>query len=272
MKFIKYMYHEYKDDHLSYLSAQTSYFLLLSFIPFLIFLLTIIGSLNLPSDELYHYLNSILPAQSYLVISSILSEVLETRSVNITSLLLTLYFATKGVRAIIAALNKAYCEKESRSTPHLFYLSFVFTLIFVFILVLTLFSLVFGKIIGEIVFNYFHLYNQFIILWEYFRYIITMVSMIVVFSFIYRRAPSCKEEMMLKDIIVGSVFTTLCWTLTSSIFAFYVNNYSNSYVSLYGSLSGVFALLVWLYISSTIIILGGEINSYLYKKKKHLID
>jgi len=265
------MYHEYEKDNLGYLSAQTSYFLLLSFIPFLIFLLTIIGSLNLPSDELYLYLNSILPAQSYTLVAGILSEILATSSVNMVSLMVTLYFATKGVLAIVVALNKAYCEQESRSTIHLLFLSFVFTLIFIFILVLTLFSLVFGKIIGEIVFNYFHLHTEFIILWEYLRYIITMLSMIVVFSFIYKQAPSCKEKIKLKDILLGSAFTTLSWTLTSSAFAYYVNNYNSSYVSLYGSLGGIFALLVWLYISSTIIILGGEINSYLYKKKKHII-
>lgn len=271
MNFIKYMYYEYEKDHLGYLSAQTSYFLLLSFIPFLIFLLTIIGSLNLPSDELYHYLNSILPAQSYTLVSGILSEVLKTSSVNILSLILTLYFATKGVWATVVALNKAYCQDESRSTLHLLVLSFVFTLIFVFILIFTLFSLVFGKIIGEMIFKYFYLYEEFIVLWEYMRYIITMMSMIVIFSFIYKHAPSCKEKIKVKDIIVGSTFTTLCWTLASSIFAYYVNNYNHSYVSLYGSLGGIFALLVWLYISSTIIILGGEVNSYLYKKKRHLI-
>ncbi|MPW27264.1 YihY family inner membrane protein [Alkalibaculum sp. M08DMB] len=266
--FLKYIYNEYTKSEFGSLSAQTSYFLLLSFIPFLIFFLTIIGNLNLPSDDIYHYLESILPTQSYTLISNILSEVLNTESVNLVSLFLTFFLASKGVRAIVLALNKAYIEDESRNIFYLWFISIIFTLIFSFILVMTLLLLVFGKLLGEIIFNNFAINFELVMLWNYIRYIVTVISMILVFSFIYKHAPNCKScKLTFKDIIIGSIFTTISWTVTSLVFAYYVNNFNTSYVSLYGSLGGVFALLVWLYMSSSIIILGGQINAYLYKFK-----
>ena len=265
MKLLKYMYTSYKENDFAYLSAQTSYFLLLSFIPFLVFIFTIVGNFDLPTEEIYTYLKSVLPSQSYTTVAFILSEVLSAEPINIMSLLFALYFASKGVRALIVALNKAYCEDECRKVFHLYSISLVFTLLFVLTLVLMLFSLVFGKVIGEMFFDFLGVHSDFNVIWVYIRYIITILFSIVTFSFIYKYAPSCTSyKLKFKDVIGGAVFTTISWTISSTLFAYYVNNYNNSYSALYGSLGGFFALLVWLYLSSTIIILGGEVNSYFF--------
>lgn len=267
MKLLKYMYTNYKENDFAYLSAQTSYFLLLSFIPFLVFIFTILASFNLPTEDIYIYLKSVLPGSSYTVVASILAEILSAGSINIISLLLAAYFASKGVRALIVALNKAYCEDECRKVFHLYTLSLIFTLLFVLTLVLMLFSLVFGKIIGEMVFNFLGIHSNFNIIWAYIRYIITILFSVVTFCFIYKYAPNCKSyKLKFKDVIGGAVFTTVSWTIASTLFAYYVNNYNNSYSTLYGSLGGFFVLLVWLYLSSTIIILGGEVNSYFFNR------
>lgn len=265
MKLLKYLYTNYEENDFAYLAAQTSYFLLLSFIPFLVFIFTILGSFNLSTEHLYSYLQSVLPSQSYTTVTSILSEVLSTEPISITSLLLALYFASKGVQALIVALNKAYCEDECRKIFHLVALSTIFTLLFVLTLVLMLFSLVFGKAIGEMIFDFLGVHSDFNVIWGYIRYIITILFSILTFSFIYKYAPSCKNyKLKFKDVIRGAIFTTTSWTIASTLFAYYVNNYNNSYSTLYGSLGGFFALLVWLYLSSTIIILGGEVNSYFF--------
>lgn len=259
------LFREYRQNELGLLSVQTAYFLLLSFIPFLIFLLTLIGSLQLPAQELYNYLKNILPEQTYLIVSKVLLEILETRSVNIMSLLFTLIFSTKGVRAIIKAINKAYCIQENRSIYRLWLLSFVFTMVLAFILILSLVTIVFGKSIGQIAFSYLNLQNEFLRLWEYFRYGISVLSLVMVFSFIYKYAPCCNRKLKITNVIVGSVFTTLCWTITSSLFSYYINHFNRSYMTLYGSLGGIFSLLIWLYMSSQIILIGGVINGYLFK-------
>lgn len=271
MKLLKHLYYEYIHDEIGSLAAQTSYFLILAFFPSLIAILSIIGNLNLPADEIFNTLASILPNDTYDLVYSILDEIVRENSISLVSIFLGLLFSTRGVRAIVIAINKSYCEEEARSSINLWILSLVFTVILVFILITTLVLLVFGQKIGgmlEMLFGELYLYNPFRVLWNYLRYLLPITSMIFAFSFIYKRAPSCNRKLKYKDIIWGSVFTTVSWTIASLIYAYYINNYNTSYSSIYGGLSGIFILLVWLYITSTIIILGGEINAYLYRFKK----
>ena len=91
--------------------------------------------------------------------------------------------------------------------------------------------------------------------------------MIIVFAAIYRYTPSKRTAW--NEAIPGAVFTTLGWLGVSMIFSFYVNNFSN-YSKVYGSLATIFILMTWLYLSSIIIIIGGEINSVIGIRKDHL--
>lgn len=259
--FFAMIYKKYNDDEIPSLAAQTSFSLLLSFIPFLIYMLTVISNLNLPEENVYTYLQTFLPNNSYDAIKGIVDEILKKNDISFFSILLTIYFASKGTRSLIIALNKAYNEDENRNILVVFLMSFFFTIFFVFILTFALLSLVFGKQISEIIFNRIHLENYFIIIWDYLRHLLTMIFMIIIFTIIYKHAPNCK--LKIKEVIPGSIFTTILWTTISFFFSYYINNFNTSYVSLYGSLSGIFILLIWLYISSIIIILGGEVNAYL---------
>lgn len=73
----------------------------------------------------------------------------------------------------------------------------------------------------------------------------------------------------MSEAIPGAVFVTLGWITVSLAFSFYVNNFAN-YSRIYGSLATIFVLMTWLYISSIIIIIGGEINSVLGIRKDQL--
>ncbi|MPN63711.1 hypothetical protein SDC9_211476 [bioreactor metagenome] len=92
--------------------------------------------------------------------------------------------------------------------------------------------------------------------------------MIVTFYLMYRYLPN--RHLNFNHIIVGTLFTTFGWILGSLAFSSYINHFG-SYELIYGSLGGVFALIVWLYISTLIFLLGGELNvisSNLDKKDK----
>ena len=94
--------------------------------------------------------------------------------------------------------------------------------------------------------------------------------MFTTFSLIYKYVPNRRLEF--NNVIVGTIFTTVGWVTTSLLFSFYVNNFAN-YGKVYGSLGGVIALISWLYISTLIILLGGELNSiskyYEIKEEMH---
>jgi membrane protein len=82
--------------------------------------------------------------------------------------------------------------------------------------------------------------------------------MLFIFTLLYIFVPCCKIK--LKDALPGAVFSTGGWIITSLLFSFYIGNFG-SYTRLYGSIGGIVILLVWIYISCIIIILGGEINA-----------
>lgn len=130
-------------------------------------------------------------------------------------------------------------------------------------IILSFVLIVFGKIIGTHIFGLVGAKNLFNIVWVFLRYCIPLATMFVTFSLIYGYVPN--RKLKYKNIRIGAVFTTIGWVITSLIFSFYVNNFGN-YEKVYGSLGGVIGLIIWLYISTLIILLGGElnaINSYL---------
>ena len=102
-------------------------------------------------------------------------------------------------------------------------------------------------------------------LWNTGRYIFISSAVFLVFIILYRFIPS--RRMRLTEVVPGSVFATLGWLLTSLGFAYYVDNFSN-YSRFYGSIGGVVILLIWLYYSAVIILLGGELNAALAYEKK----
>jgi membrane protein len=99
--------------------------------------------------------------------------------------------------------------------------------------------------------------------------------MIFIFALIYKYSPNIKsgDTLSLKSTFPGAVFTSLSWIILSLIFSYYVSNFGRYSVT-YGSLGGVIVLLVWLFISSIVIILGGEINATLknLKNRDYKID
>lgn len=102
-------------------------------------------------------------------------------------------------------------------------------------------------------------------IWNMLRYVVVILIMILFFMFLYNATPCVRLGWL--EVIPGAVITTLGWISISYIFAYYVNNFSN-YSRLYGSLGAVFMFMTWMFITSMILILGGEINAVLAEKNR----
>lgn len=254
-----------QEDEVIIVASQMSYNLILSFFPFIIFLLTLIGHLPIDSDYVLLSLERLMPDEAYILIKNTVVEVVQGKNTDLLSfgILFTLFTGSAGIRGIIYGLNKAYNEKETRPIWKVFFMSVLFMIILAVMISASIILIVFGEMLGNALIAWLNLDNTFKINWNFYRYLVTLAMMFFTFSGIYYFMPS--RRLKWTEVIIGSLFCTLGWIVASLGFAFYVNNFSN-YSYLYGGLGAVIIFMTWIYITSIIILVGGEINAYFAKE------
>lgn len=267
--FLKELFQKIKNDDVQGISAQLTYYLILSLFPFLIFIMTLIGYANISLENKIQQLEQIMPEEAVSIIEEILQDVSEGRSQALLSfgMLATLWAASKGVNAIIKGLNRAYDIDENRVFWKVRGIAFLATLFIGFVVLLSILLLVLGSWLKTQVFLLADLPYGLQKLWDLLQYAVPLFVMFVVFTLLYWIAPS--RRLRLKEVMPGAFFSTIGWITTSVLFSVYVNQFSD-FTKTYGSLGGVMILLIWLYISSIIILAGGEINAILRNRRTRL--
>ncbi|WP_055069349.1 YihY/virulence factor BrkB family protein [Clostridium massiliamazoniense] len=254
------------EDDIYALSSQLAYNLILSFFPFIIFIMTVIGYLHLNSEEVLTLLKNIMPLPAYELVQSTVLEVVNSQQAGLLwgSILLTLWVSSSGFGAVIRGLNKAYGIEEKRSFIKVKLISIISVLILAIVIVITLFLFVFGEYIKNFIIINTSYSGAFMLILGIGKNIILTLFLIIAFTVMYELIP-CKR-IGWYNAVPGAAFTTLGWILSSYAFAYYVNNFSN-YSRLYGSLGAVFIFMTWIFLTSFILILGGEVNVILLDKE-----
>lgn len=262
---IKILINKILEDDIFALSAQMAYGFILSIFPFLIFLLTVVGYSSVRSEDILASLHLILPQSTFELIKSTVVEVVESRKGNLLSFSVigTLLAASTGFRAAAKGLNRAYNSKEKRPYWKIFIISIACIFILTIIIISAFLLIVFGDIIGNQIYKWFNLNISFAYLWNFMRYVLMIVFMIFTFAALYHFIPS--RKLGWKEVMPGASFCTLGWLVVSIGFSYYVNNFNN-YSRVYGSIGTVIVLILWLYFTSMIILIGGELNAVLVEK------
>lgn len=244
-----------KKDDVFALASQLAYYLMLSFFPFMLFLMTLAGLSNFSSNDVLNQLRVMLPKSILELTKSTIQEVFDNQYTGLLgiSILLMVWTSSSAFKAVINSVNKAYSFKEHRSFIKLSIISILGILALALTMILSLVVLVFGNIISSYIRNA----QIVLIFWNIFRYTFIFIIMLLIFMAIYRFAPAGK--LFWKEVIPGSIFSTIGWLVVSVGFSFYVDNFGN-YSKIYGSLGAVFILMTWLFLISIIFILGIEIN------------
>ncbi|MGE7696596.1 YihY/virulence factor BrkB family protein [Lysinibacillus sp. NPDC094177] len=251
---------------ISALAAELAYFFLLSFFPLLIFLVTLLPFLNIETTQVYSFLVNIMPDEVYRLIENTLNEILTSRNSSLLSIgvLGTIWSASKGINALIRALNKAY-DTETRGSILDRGLSLVFTIAFVVVIAVALLLPVFGQQVGHFLFSIVGIEEQFEIIWYRMRWSIPPLLIFIVLMGIYRFVPNTNPRLKLMRVWPGALFSTLTWLAATYAFSFYISNFAN-YSATYGSIGGVIILMLWLYFTGIILIFGGVLNATMQKK------
>jgi membrane protein len=260
-KLVFFLMNDFEETDFPGTCTQMAFFLLLSFFPLLVFLISFVGRfIETFEDYLFDILRTFLPELSYQYVTNLLESMTQYHNNSKYFLiLLSLFFATFAVRAIMVGLNQTYAQQEARSHLKIWGLSFLFTILLAIAVLFVLVAYFISVDLG---------------LSEYQASLIQMGAIffswtiaILLLNFIFTKAPS--QSLRFKSGFPGSIFAFLGLNIAFRIFTLFINH-SSRYSSLYGNLGGLFALLVALYFISIIINLGGKVNLYwsFYRKKE----
>lgn len=265
---VKKLWHRISEDNLPGLSAQMAYYFLLSMFPLLIFLFTLLPYLPIPQEDLLGAIRGFAPVEAMDLIEKNLKEIMNHRNGGLLSIgvLGTIWSASNGISAIVIALNKAYNIKESRSFLVSTVMAVVLTFAMIFVVIIAVILPVFGKELGLFFFSKLGFAKQFLTVWGGLRWLVSGLVLFLIFTGLYWIAPAVK--LRCRSVISGAAFSTVGWIATSVGLSYYVDNFNN-YSFTYGSIGAIIVLLIWLYITAFIIILGGEINAFYSERIKN---
>jgi membrane protein len=173
----------------------------------------------------------------------------------ITGLVIALWSANAGMKAIIDALNVVYDEEEKRSFVKLNLLTLLFTLIAILSLMVALAAVV----IAPMVLSAIGLSSLLSLSIAVLRWPLLLVLVTVALAAIYRYGPS-RTEPRWQWLSVGSAAAAIGWLVTSVLFSWYIAHFG-AYNATYGSLGAAVGMMMWMWISAIVILLGGELNA-----------
>ena len=249
-----------RDDHVGAYAAQTAYFIMLSFFPFVILLVSLIRYTSITPADVYRAAQGIFPDSMDTFILSLINEVYSKTAVTVSvSAIVAAWSAGKGFLALMRGMNTIYNVEERRNYVILRLRSALYTVVFVIAIILSLVVLVFGNSIHEAAMEHYPFISVITGMVVRLKGIVGILFLSAVFMVMYRFVPNRKARLFSQA--PGAVFSAVCWYVFSIVFSLYVE-YSPGLSNMYGSLTTIVLVMLWLYACMYIILLGAEINSY----------
>ncbi len=265
--FFKLTSKEVSEDHVSAFAGNLTYKTLFAIFPFFTFLLSLLGLFNAKSlvNSMIDYLSGVMPESAATFIEDQLLSITQSQAESaftlsaIISIALALWGVSGAFRSIMEAMNVMYEVEEDRPFWKVYGLS-IFMSLAVIILMLGAFGIViFGGSVGGGLAGAIGLGSVFQTVWSIVQWPIVACIVLFTFALIYYFAPAAKQKF--SWISPGAVLAFVFWLIFSLLFSFYVGNFgSGSYSATYGSLAGVIILMLYIYYSALIMLVGAEMN------------
>jgi membrane protein len=256
-----------EDDMMTYASAL-AFQVLTAIFPFFIFLIALLGFLQLP--EFFDYLREqaalLLPDDANAQLNQVIDELEQPQGGLLSfSIIVSIWIASSGVRGLMHALNMAYDVEEGRAIWKRFLLSLVYTVALAVMLILALGLMILGPQLMGWIARQIGLEQLFVIIWSWARWPVIALLLMIVVAMIYTALPNVRQPFRL--ISPGSALAVLIWIAASIGFGYYVRNFAN-YSALYGSLGAVVILLFYFFLSSSVLLFGAELNAVLLRRRE----
>lgn len=246
------------------LAAELSFYLLSSFLPMVILVFTVASAISQHyTDAVLHAIN-VLPQKAAKLIVSMLVSRTRSTTVIVATGAFSLFTLSGFILCVKKALNRFYNASNEYSFIKSEIMAFVFA-VFMYISIIASFGLIiFGEVIGTHLLSGFSS-DRLMSLWDASRYVFVILFLVLMISLLFKALPGVKLRII--DVLPGAALTTIGWYVTSMIFALYVNNFPQ-YEIIYGSLAGFAGLIMWIYLTGFVVLLGAKINAMIYMRKE----
>lgn len=267
MRYIKAIYKAFSlfgkkitHDAVAAFSAQTAFFIIISAFPFLVLIVSVLEKIPFISADMMYTVLDIFPRTVMEYMENIIKEICSGNSVAIISIsaAVLLWSASKGVTSIMRGLNFIYKIDEKRNFLEIRLVSVGYTIGFVVYIVLTLIFIFGGGMLSSLLKSRLPENLFFTVIYRIVSFLGKLMLLTVLFGLVYLIVP--KRKATIKSQLPGAVLSALGWLGYSWFYSFYIDHLAgNSYV--YGSLTSIILIMLWLYVCMYIFFIGGEVNS-----------
>ncbi len=252
------------EDHVGAYAAQTAYFFMLCFIPIILLLLTLVRYTPVTKADVMTAVIRVFPTSVDSMITSIVNQVYnQSMGIIPITVVVALWSAGKGVLAMTTGLNCIYKCRETRNYVLLRIRATLYTVMFIIVIIFLLVLSVFGNSLNIFVAEYIPIIKNLADWLIKARTIITPAVLMVFCLLIYKFLPNRKGRLLKQ--LPGAVFAAIGWMVVSWIFSVYVDIFQG-FTSMYGSLTTIVLIMLWMYFCMYSILLGGEVNLIMYDK------
>lgn len=256
-----------KKQNISTFAASTAFFFFLSVVPMLLVICTIIPYTPLTEADLVAAVTDLTPAQVNPLVESLISDIYEkSAGVLSVAIIATIWSAAKGVMALMRGLNAINGVEEQRNYFVVRLIASFYTLVMLVVVILSLFIMVFGNQLVTLALHRMPHLQNIVSFAMNFRFLLVWAVLTLLFAAIYAYVPD--RKLNFKEQIPGAVFAAVVWSVFSWGFSIYLT-YGNPY-GIYGSLSIIIIVLLWMYFCMHIIMLGAYLNRYFEPVNKAL--
>ena len=243
----------------------------LAFFPSIIVFFTLIPYIPISGfqETLMEILSNILPPSTNAATFNTLEDIINNQRGGLLSIgfILALYFSTNGMSSLIQAFNSSYHIRENESILKHQLLSIILTIILSALVFLTIILIIFGKAAILYLIEYEIISQNQITLLNIAKWVILTFMLFIGITTIFNFGHSIKSRT--KIFSPGALLATLFIILTSVVFSYYIDNFSQ-YNKIYGSIGTLIIILLWIYFNAIILLIGFELNASIINAKKNI--
>ena len=266
--FFKRLYTKAMDEEdLMSAAAQVAFYFAFSLFPLLLFLVSLFGIVMVSADdmrtEMFFYLRQVMPGSAFDLVQKTIEEITQSSSGGklTLGLLVALWSASAGLDSIRIALNGVYNLTETRPWWKTKLVSLLMTLGLGILVTIALGVVFYGGKFVSLVLNSISLSISSPFFLGVLQWVTVVIVLVSIFALLYNFLPKHKKSNWVW-ITPGAIIGILLWLLLSYAFRLYLG-YFNTYDKTYGSLGAMIILMLWLYLTALVILIGGTINAVL---------